>query len=26
LEVLKILFSSFIANSWEQFVMPTKEL
>jgi hypothetical protein len=24
LEVLTILFSSFIANSWERFVMPTK--
>jgi hypothetical protein len=26
LEVLAILFSSFIANSWERFFMPTKQL
>jgi hypothetical protein len=26
LEVLTILFPSFIANSWERFVMPTKQL
>jgi hypothetical protein len=26
LEVLTMLFSSFIANSWERFVMPTKQL
>jgi hypothetical protein len=26
LEVLTMLFSSFIANSWERFFMPTKQL
>jgi hypothetical protein len=26
LEVLTMLFSSFIANTWERFVMPTKQL
>jgi hypothetical protein len=26
LEVLTILFSSFNANSWDRFVMPTKQL
>jgi hypothetical protein len=26
LEVLTILFSSFISNSWVRFVMPTKQL
>jgi hypothetical protein len=26
LEVLTILFSSFNTNSWERFIMPTKQL